>query len=105
MGNHDCYTLSKTELAPFFLGEGGLPSIPLRKKITPVSIRKIFGLYCLDTARDRDYERYDGFVSQQQLQWLASKVEEFNTNTSLKMLMVLATIPSITLPAAVLIIC
>ncbi len=85
-GNHDCYSLSKPELAPFFLGGR-----------TPVSADEIYTSFdtalvrfvVLDTARDRDRERYDGFVSDAQLAWLGQEIEKFNRESGPRYLMAL----------------
>jgi len=84
MGNHDCYSLSKPEISPFFLG--GRPPVSSEQAYTSFDSDNIRFLL-LDTARDRDYKRYDGFVSETQLAWLGQQIEEFNANPALELLM------------------
>lgn len=85
-GNHDCYSLPKAELAPFFLG--GRASVSTTELYTSFDTDMV-RFVVLDTARDRDRERYDGFVSNEQLAWLAQEIERFNSGSEPRYLMAL----------------
>lgn len=74
-GNHDAYSLPKSELAPFFLG--GRTSASTSELYTSFDAG-LARFVLIDTARDRDYTRYDGYVSPEQLEWLNNQIEQFN---------------------------
>jgi 3',5'-cyclic-AMP phosphodiesterase len=78
-GNHDCYSMPKTELAPYFLG--GQVSHSPSELYTAID-SGLARFILLDTARDRDYDRYDGYVSPEQLEWLNGKIVQFNQLTT-----------------------
>jgi 3',5'-cyclic AMP phosphodiesterase CpdA len=85
-GNHDCYSMPKPQLAPYFLGG--------RVSASQTDLYTAFAgdtakFVLLDTARDRDFERYDGFVSAEQLAWLNEQIEQFNRQTDPRYLVVL----------------
>jgi 3',5'-cyclic AMP phosphodiesterase CpdA len=86
VGNHDCYAQPKSEIAPYFLG--GREAVSTEAHYASFSSGEIHFIV-LDTARDRDYTDYSGWVSEQQLQWLEAEIEQFNDNPELKQLFVL----------------
>jgi 3',5'-cyclic-AMP phosphodiesterase len=85
-GNHDCYSLPKDQLAPYFLG--GKTSVSQTDLYTAFDAETV-RFILLDTARDRDYERYDGYVSPEQLSWLDNQIEDFNSKTAPQYLVVM----------------
>jgi 3',5'-cyclic AMP phosphodiesterase CpdA len=85
MGNHDSYSLSKPELAPFFLG--GQASVSDTDLYTHFDLDSTRFLL-LDTARDRDHNDWGGWVGQAQLDWLQAQIEGFDRSPNLQHLMV-----------------
>jgi 3',5'-cyclic AMP phosphodiesterase CpdA len=74
-GNHDCYSLSKSELAPFFLGgHKSMSAVDLYTYFDVGSTRFVL----MDTARERDADNFGGFVAAKQLDWLTETIAEFN---------------------------
>ena len=73
-GNHDSYTLDKSELFPFFLG-GRAPasSTDIYTGFDAGPVRFLL----LDTTRSKD-PNWSGFVSDEQLAWLDAQIEDFN---------------------------
>ena len=73
-GNHDSYTVAKSDLASYFLG-GRAPAsqVDLYTSFDAGPVRFI----ALDTTRSRD-ANWSGFVSDEQLAWLDAQIEEFN---------------------------
>jgi 3',5'-cyclic AMP phosphodiesterase CpdA len=85
-GNHDCYVLPKNEIAPFFLG--GRPSASETDVYTAFDVANT-RFILLDTARDRDFSNYGGFVSDEQLAWLHQQIAEANANPLIQYVKVL----------------
>ncbi|MEO1131490.1 MAG: metallophosphoesterase [Cyanobacteria bacterium J06639_1] len=73
-GNHDCYNLPKSELAPFFLGDCESHSDEHLYAYFDVGSTRFV---LTDTSRDRDDENYGGFVAREQLQWLSETLADF----------------------------
>lgn len=80
-GNHDCYSLSKLALAPFFLGDRDSHSRDSLYTYFDVGSTRFV---LTDTARDRDYEDYGGFVAAEQVQWLAETLADFEQQEHLQ---------------------
>jgi len=77
-GNHDANELDKAELAPFFLG--GQPSLSDSELYTSFDLG-LARFVVLDTARSKlSNTDWSGFVSAEQLAWLAGEIESFNTS-------------------------
>ncbi len=77
-GNHDTNAHDKTELAPHFLG--GQPSVSDKELYTSFD-SGLARFVILDTARSKvSNTDWSGFVSAEQLAWLESEIESFNSS-------------------------
>jgi 3',5'-cyclic AMP phosphodiesterase CpdA len=74
-GNHDCCSVDKAQLAPFFLG--GRASQSDRDLYTSFDAEGV-RFVLLDTARSKDDPVPGGFVAPAQLAWLEQQIVTFN---------------------------
>ncbi len=74
-GNHDADNLDKTELASFFLGNH--PSASSTELYTTFEAG-LARFILLDTTRSKNSSNWSGFVSDEQLAWLADRIEQYN---------------------------
>jgi 3',5'-cyclic AMP phosphodiesterase CpdA len=86
-GNHDCYTLEKPELAPFFLGK--------HHSVDPHELYCVFDeqevrFILLDTAKPKLAQDYGGWLTESQGHWLEKQIDDFNQNSRLKKLLIFA---------------
>lgn len=84
-GNHDCYTLNKPELAPFFLG--GYSSASTEELYTQFD-RGCTRFILLDTAKTKEAEDYGGWLTDAQGQWLREQIANYNEQSDFKQLMI-----------------
>jgi 3',5'-cyclic AMP phosphodiesterase CpdA len=85
VGNHDCYTLSKAELAPFFLGKY---SPVVQDELYCCVDREDFRFIFLDTAKPREAKDYGGWLTETQGKWLEEQIADYNQRPDLKQLLV-----------------
>lgn len=85
-GNHDCYSLPKAELAPFFLG--GRASVVPDELYCQFEVDNI-SLVLLDTAKPKEAQDYGGWLTASQGQWFADQIQTFNDRLDLDHLLVL----------------
>ncbi|MEY2979523.1 MAG: metallophosphoesterase family protein [Prochlorotrichaceae cyanobacterium] len=84
-GNHDCYSLPKAELAPFFLGDyTSVASDQLYCSFDRANIRFIL----LDTAKPKEARDYGGWLPAEQGEWLREQIRDYNQQPNLKQLLV-----------------
>ncbi len=84
-GNHDCYQLSKSTIAPYFIGFEGIQKPDFYPEclcgfLDLNGVRFTF----LDTARDRDPDNFGGDVNLDQLHWLQALMADFNQDPKLR---------------------
>jgi 3',5'-cyclic AMP phosphodiesterase CpdA len=89
-GNHDCCSVDKALLAPFFLGgQTSQSETDLYTSFDAGSARFVL----LDTARSKDDTAPGGFISPTQLDWLEQQITTFNEAAHLHHLVLLGHYP------------
>jgi hypothetical protein len=89
-GNHDCCSVDKALLAPFFLGGRRSQSVTdLYTSFDASNVRFVL----LDTARSKHDPAPGGFLSPAQLDWLEQQILTFNETDSLQHLVLLGHYP------------
>lgn len=84
-GNHDCYTLAKADLAPFFLGDyEPVVTDEIYCRVDRQNVRLLF----LDTAKPREAKDYGGYLTESQGLWLQEQIADYNQRPDLQQLLV-----------------